>query len=546
MLPPVMFPATAAADAETVCAWLASVAPGASLTSDSRSVKPGDVFLAYAHVLATSPATGARTDGRSFIDDAIERGARAVLFDNGAFAWNDQLSVPHLGIAGLRQIAGVLANRHYGKPDQNMFTVAVTGTNGKTSCTQWLGSALSRSGTPTVVIGTFGVGLFEAGKTPAFDTTGYTTPDAVQLQHALAAARAKGAGMLAIEASSIGLHQQRMDGLHVDVALFTNLTRDHLDYHGDMAAYESAKTSLFDWPGLRHAVINLDDPMGPRLIARLHERAPTVQVTTYSLNAPSIAASDKPSGVSHAALCLFASELRISHAGTQFQLRVASPATANAPQPMVQIKTRLVGDFNVSNVLGVLGVLLARGLALTEAVAAVEALQPVAGRMQQLGAPDQPLVVIDYAHTPDALEKTLTSLRLLAQGRHGALWCVFGCGGDRDPGKRGQMGAVAQAADHVIVTSDNPRNEVPAAIIADIVAGAGSSVAQGRPAPQVIEDRATAILWALRHAAKADVVLLAGKGHENYQEIKGRKLHFLDADHAALALAARATMKGAG
>jgi len=535
-----MSPALTAVDIESICTWLASVAPGASLASDSRRVKPGDVFLAY----APAPATGVLADGRSFINDAIERGAQAVLFEHSAFAWSDCMLVAHRGVPGLRQIAGVLANRYYGRPDQDMFTIAVTGTNGKTSCTQWLGSALSRSGAPTVVVGTFGIGVFKAGKAPAFDATGYTTPDAVQLQHALATARLDGAGMLAIEASSIGLHQQRMDGLHIDVALFTNLTRDHLDYHSDMAAYESAKTGLFDWPGLRHAVINLDDPMGLRLITRLRERAPTVQITAYSLNAPSNSASGTFSDVADAALYLFASELRTSHAGTQFQLQVGTAATANALQPMVQIKTHLVGDFNVSNVLGVLGVLLARGLTLAKAITALEALQPVPGRMQQLGAPDQPLVVIDYAHTPDALEKTLASLRLLAQGRHGALWCVFGCGGDRDPGKRGQMGAVAQAADHVIVTSDNPRNEVPAAIIADIVAGVSDSVAGGKPAPQVIEDRATAILWALRHAAKDDVILLAGKGHENYQEFKGRKLHFLDADHAALALAARVTMKG--
>ncbi|MES2831286.1 MAG: UDP-N-acetylmuramoyl-L-alanyl-D-glutamate--2,6-diaminopimelate ligase [Pseudomonadota bacterium] len=533
VMPSDKLPTTAAVDIDALCIWLAKVAPGASLTSDSRCVKPGDVFLAY----AAAPTEGTMADGRRFTDDAIERGARAILFDDSVFTWSQPLSVPHQGIARLRQIAGQLANRYYGRPDQNMFVVAVTGTNGKTSCTQWLGTALSRNNTPTAVIGTFGVGLFEAGKTPAFDATGYTTPDAVQLQHALAAVRNRGAGALAIEASSIGLHQHRMQGLHVDVALFTNLSRDHLDYHGDMAAYESAKTALFDWPGLRHAVINLDDPMGPRLIARLREQASTACVTTYSLNAPSGRAAQGE-------VRLHASELRTSHAGTQFQLRVDSDSPAIAPCPMMHVRTQLVGDFNVSNVLGVLGVLLARGVSLDAAVVVVEALQPVAGRMQQLGAPDQPLVVIDYAHTPDALEKTLASLRLLAQTRHGALWCVFGCGGDRDSGKRPQMGAVAQAADHVIVTSDNPRSEVPAAIIAEIVAGADGSVARGRPAPQVIEDRATAILWALRHAAKADVVLLAGKGHENFQEIKGRKLHFLDADHAALALAARATMKG--
>jgi UDP-N-acetylmuramoyl-L-alanyl-D-glutamate--2,6-diaminopimelate ligase len=207
------------------------------------------------------------------------------------------------------------------------------------------------------------------------------------------------------------------------------------------------------------------------------------------------------------------------------------------------IKTQLVGKFNVSNVLGILGVLLAKGVELKSAVEAVETLVPVPGRMEQLGGQDAPLVVIDYAHTPDALEKTLSTLRQVSQQRSGELWCVFGCGGDRDPGKRPQMGAVSQLADHIIVTSDNPRSEDPSAILAEIVKGIDTARV-GNDALHVVEDRAAAILWAVRHAGKSDVVLLAGKGHESYQEIKGKKMPFLDADHAALALAARATMKG--
>lgn len=516
------------------CAWLAEHAPGAALTADSRRVRPGDVFFAF----AAAPADGMLRDGRHFIDDAIERGAAAVLHDDAGFNWTATASLPHLACPHLQQIAGPIASGYYGQPDAAMFSVAVTGTNGKTSCSQWLGDALSRTGVPTLVVGTFGTGLVENGKSSGFDSTGYTTPDALQLQGALAQARDRGARALAIEASSIGLQQQRMRGLHIDVALFTNLTRDHLDYHGDMAAYEAAKTTLFDWPGLQHAVINLDDPMGLRLVAHVRKRTPAVRLTGYSrlLEAADAAQMLGPQG-----MVLCATDIRSSHAGTQFQLHaLQTPLTPQAiPPARLTLKTRLVGDFNVSNVLGVLGVLLARGDALPTALASIELLQPVAGRMQQIGGPEQPLVVIDYAHTPDALEKTLASLRSLAGARHGALWCVFGCGGDRDPGKRPQMGAVAQAADHVIVTSDNPRSEVPAAIIADIVAG----IDPARP-PHVIEDRASAILWTLRHAARADVVLLAGKGHENYQEIKGRKLQFLDADHAALGLQARATMKG--
>ena len=504
----------------SVIEWLQAIAPGAALTSDSRSVRQGSVFFAYA-------GDGTQQDGRRFIEDAIERGACAVIFDAAGFTWDARGNLPHLACKSLRQLAGEIARVHYGSPDNGMFCVAVTGTNGKTSCTQWLAAALSRKAQPALVVGTFGIGLVKHGVARQFAPTGYTTPDALQLQAALANARTHGVAALAIEASSIGLQQQRMRGLHIDVALFTNLTRDHLDYHGDMASYEAAKTALFDWPGLRHAVINLDDAMGLRLVAHLRASAPQVGLTGYTI-AGADGTALGPDGV-----CLEARALRGGHAGTHFDLHGAGAATKTP------VRTQLMGDFNVSNVLGVLGVLLAKGMPSAEAIAAIEALQPVAGRMQQLGGPEQPLVVIDYAHTPDALQKTLASLRRVARDRNGALWCVFGCGGDRDPGKRPLMGAISEAADRIIVTSDNPRGEQPGLIIADIVAGIDAV-----RAPHVIEDRATAILWAVRHAAKSDVILLAGKGHENYQEIKGRKLQFLDADHAALGLAARATMKG--
>jgi UDP-N-acetylmuramoyl-L-alanyl-D-glutamate--2,6-diaminopimelate ligase len=314
--------------------------------------------------------------------------------------------------------------------------------------------------------------------------------------------------------------------MHFDVAVFTNLTRDHLDYHGDMASYEAAKLKLFDWPGLKHAVVNLDDAAGLRIVAHLRARRPEVQVTGYTLRdefeQPALA------GVA----ILRATGLRGRPAGTEFHL--------DAPGGGAHARTRLVGHFNVSNVLAVLGTLLARGIPLRAALDAVESLAPAPGRMQQIGGQDAPMVVIDYAHTPDALEKTLAALRQVAHERGGQLWCVFGCGGDRDPGKRPQMGAIAQLADHVLVTSDNPRSEEPRAIIEQIAAGMDPH----HPAStyQAIEDRAAAILSAVKHAAKPDVILLAGKGHEPYQEIKGRKMPFSDADHAALALSARLTM----
>jgi UDP-N-acetylmuramoyl-L-alanyl-D-glutamate--2,6-diaminopimelate ligase len=308
--------------------------------------------------------------------------------------------------------------------------------------------------------------------------------------------------------------------------VFTNLTRDHLDYHGDMDSYEAAKLKLFEWPDLKHAVLNLDDAAGGRIAAHLRAHYPHVAVTGYTVRSE----GEQPAldGVA----ILRASQLRSRPAGTEFHV--------DAPAGSALARTRLVGHFNVSNALAVLGVLLAKDATLRAALDVIETLEPAPGRMQQIGGADAPLVVIDYAHTPDALEKALVALRQVAQERGGQLWCVFGCGGDRDPGKRPQMGAIAQTADHVLVTSDNPRSEEPRAIIEQIVAG----MDQQHPASthQAIEDRAAAILSAVKHAARPDVILLAGKGHEPYQEIKGRKIPFSDADHAALALSARLTM----
>lgn len=501
---------------QEILAWLHATVPTVQLSSDSRSVSVGDVFFAF---------PGDVSDGRKYIAQAIEAGAKAVVHEADGFAWNPAWTVPHLAVHGLKRISGSLASAYYDQPDAAMFSVAVTGTNGKTSCTQWLGKALSRLGMPTAVIGTLGVGLYRSGNHGGFSTTGFTTPDAILLQRKLAQLRNIGAQALAIEASSIGLDQGRMDGMHFDIALFTNFTRDHLDYHGSMDAYETAKRMLFDWQGLKHAVINLDDDMGLRLIAHLQSAQPSLALTGYTVTDRSVP------GIA----VLRAADIRTSHGGTAFRLDAASGS--------LPVKTQLVGQFNVSNVLGVIGVLLAKGADVKAAVDAAETLTAVPGRMEQLGGQEAPLVVIDYAHTPDALEKTLATLRQVTQQRGGQMWCVFGCGGDRDPGKRPQMGQVAQAADHIIITSDNPRSEEPAAILAQIVEGIDAE-RLAKDAPQVIEDRAAAILWAVRHAAKNDVVLLAGKGHEPYQEIKGKKLPFLDADHAALALAARATMKG--
>jgi UDP-N-acetylmuramoyl-L-alanyl-D-glutamate--2,6-diaminopimelate ligase len=505
------------AETPNIREWIQAAAPGGRLVSDSRRVRAGDVFFAY---------PGEAADGRRFIRSAIENGAAAVVYDDRDFAFDETLAVPHLAVAGLKKQAGPIAHAVYGAPDAAMFTVGVTGTNGKTSCALWTAQALAHLHETAGVIGTLGVGLVRGRAEPEFDVTGYTTPDAVLLATELARLRDAGATSLAIEVSSIGLVEQRTAGMHFDVAVFTNLTRDHLDYHGDMASYEAAKRQLFDWPGLKTAVVNLDDDAGVRIARHLRTARPEVAVLGYTLRS----VHEQP--VLDGVAVLRASNLRSRPNGSEFHIE--------SPYGSAVARTHMVGHFNASNVLAVLGALLAKGVELRAALDAIEALVPAPGRMQQLGGQEAPMVVIDYAHTPDALEKTLEALRQVAQERGGQLWCVFGCGGDRDPGKRPQMGRIAQMAEHVLVTSDNPRSEEPRAIIEQIVAGMDPH----HPASthQAIEDRAAAILSAVKHAARPDVILLAGKGHEPYQEIKGRKIPFSDADHAALALTARLTM----
>ncbi len=487
--------------------WLRQVAPGAQLSSDSRAIKAGDVFFAF-------PIGSG--DGRRHVQQAVSNGAAAVVYESNGFNWDETVAIPHKGIAQLQQQLGPIASAYYGQPDQAMRSVAVTGTNGKTSCSQWLAKAFSALGKPSAVVGTLGVGLYKDGAVATLEETGFTTPDAVQLQRRLAELRDAGAATLAIEASSIGLEQGRLNGLHFDAAVFTNLTRDHLDYHGSMEAYAETKAALFDWPALGTAVINMDDLYGSCLVKRLQDKKSGARLIAYTLEARA------PDGVE----MLSASNLRTQHSGTSFHV--------DSPFGSGLVKTHLIGRFNVSNVLAVLAVLLAEGISWNKAVDALEMLAPVPGRMQQLGSQGHAMVVIDYAHTPDALEKTVQTLQQVAQERHGELWCVFGCGGDRDPGKRPQMGKIAEQADHVVVTSDNPRTEKPADIIANIVAG------MSKPA-HVIEDRASAILYAIKHAGDHDVVLLAGKGHETYQDINGRKWPFSDEEHASLALATVAT-----
>ena len=459
------------------------------LCNDSRRVRPGDVFVAY---------PGEASDGRAFIAAAIAAGARAVIWESAGFEWPRSLAVPNLGIQGLREIAGEIAAHVAGYPAESLWMIAVTGTNGKTSCSHWIAEAMSAIGRPTALIGTLGHGF-----PGALEGLINTTPDALALHALLASYRDARASAVAMEVSSHGLSQGRVSGARFDVALFTNLTRDHLDYHGTMEDYGAAKARLFDWPGLKSAVINVDDGFGRRLVARLSGRP--VRIFTYGLRSGAIAGH----------------RLDLHRLGLDLEIKT--------PWGGGQLRSPLMGAYNAANLLGVLGVLLASDVPLDQAVALLSRLRAVTGRMQTLGGGSQPLVVVDYAHTPDALEQVLRALR--AHVTHGRVTCVIGCGGDRDPGKRPLMGeAASRLADAVVITSDNPRSEDPLSIMQAIASGV-------RP-PYVLEpDRGRAIELAISGAAATDVVLIAGKGHETYQEIAGVRRAFSDVAVASACLA---------
>ena len=485
---------TTAPDAETAALLSKLAVPITRITSDSRHVRPGDTFAAY---------RGSHQDGRRFIADAIGRGAGAILWDAEGFSWNREWKLPHLPVDNLKSRLGSIADVVYGHPSRELWVVGVTGTNGKTSCAQWIAAGLDVAGRRAAVIGTLGNGLWGS-----LAAATHTTPDAAELHELLREVRTQGAEVVAMEVSSHGVDQGRVNGVAFDVALFTNLSRDHLDYHGTMAAYGAAKARLFAWPGLRVGVVNADDPFGQSLIdaARTKGR----KVLTYGFGAADIVGG----------------RLTATNTGLAFAVET--------PWGRGEIYSRLVGAFNAANLLGVLGVLLVSGVALESALGFLATADAPPGRMQRLGGEAAPLVIVDYAHTPDALDKVLTSLRS-AVVSPGELVCVFGCGGDRDRGKRPEMGRVAaRLADRVIVTSDNPRSEDPGAIISDIVHGIRDT---GNRRYAVELDRARAIATAIGEAKVGDVVLLAGKGHEPYQERAGVRHPFLDADHAARALA---------
>ncbi|MCR4303788.1 MAG: UDP-N-acetylmuramoyl-L-alanyl-D-glutamate--2,6-diaminopimelate ligase [Gallionella sp.] len=524
--------------------------PQSSVATDSRAVQRGDTFVAY---------PGEKQDGRQFIAQAIARGANAVIWESQHFVWDENWKIPNLPVSDLRHKAGWLADAVYAAPSEKLWMVGITGTNGKTSTSHWIAHALNDAGRKCALIGTLGNGF--AG---ALQATANTTPDAIRVHGLLAEYLKEGALAVAMEVSSHALSQGRVNGVRFDVAMLTNLSRDHLDYHGDMQSYAEAKRKLFDWQQLKYVVLNFDDEFGVELaeemlqggfmpanphpnplVKQLAIRLSRQKTTAKSLVTPegeganeALRAISIPEvigyGMSDHAL-QFAERLGLrmvygnllQMTGQGLQIAVHSSWGA------AQLDSALVGRFNAANLLGALAVLLVSNIGLSDAVRSLGKVHPVAGRMQRLGNELQPTVIVDYAHTPDALEKVLLALREVSAEAGGKLLCVFGCGGDRDRGKRAMMGKIAERfSDWCIVTSDNPRSEEPQEIIAGIVGGMSGKN------HEIIVERSAAIRRAISHARQSDTVLIAGKGHEDYQEIKGVKHPFSDVLVAQQALKA--------
>lgn len=480
------------------------------LVTDSRAVTSNDTFIAY---------PGSKTDGRQFITQAIENGANAVIWEALGFSWNEAWQLPNLAVADLRHHAGEIADYVYGSPSQKMWVIGITGTNGKTSCCHWIAQAFCALGKKTALIGTLGNGFH-----PALQPTQNTTPDAILLHELLADYLAQDAQAVAMEVSSHALEQGRVNGVQFDVALLTNLSRDHLDYHGNMHSYAAAKRRLFDWQQLKYAVLNLDDAFGAEIAEQLQDKG--VEVVGYGLNDAALALAERLG-----LRMVYGSTLRIDRQG--FSLKIHSSWGGG------ELHNTLIGRFNVANLLGVMAVLLVSGVTLSNALHELSHISAVPGRMQTFSENGRPTVVVDYAHTPDALEKVLYAVREVVGADKGKLICVFGCGGNRDRGKRPMMGAIAaKLADVSIITNDNPRSEAPLDIIAAIVSGITSGRMEANGTYQIIEDRASAIAEAVLNAHPTDIVLIAGKGHESYQEVRGVKYPFSDAEVAQRALLA--------
>jgi UDP-N-acetylmuramoyl-L-alanyl-D-glutamate--2,6-diaminopimelate ligase len=473
------------------------------LTLDTRSVRPGAAFVAL---------PGTRTHGVGFAAQAVAAGARAILWEpvQGVAAPRVPANVAAIAVPELTRRLGGVADRFFDSPSASVRVLGVTGTNGKTTTAYVIAEALERVGESSAYAGTLGHGRIGAVRAGS-----HTTPDCITVHRQIAELRAQGVRLLGMEVTSHALDQHRVAGVRFETAVFTNLTRDHLDYHGTFEAYGAAKAKLFAWPGLKHAVVNVQDPYGLELV--LQTAAP--RLTTYARASTDALADARLRGDRICATHVAAGPrgLDISLDGSY------GPAT---------LRSRFIGDFNVENALAVLAAVLGLGIPLADALAALEQCSAPPGRMETLSEPGKPLAIVDYAHTPDALEKALLAVRKHCEGR---LFCVFGCGGDRDRGKRPLMGAIAERlADRLIVTDDNPRTENGDAIVADILSG----LAAPRRA-SIERDRARAIRAAIAEAQSGDAVLIAGKGHEDYQIIGVERRAFSDRDVALAALKER-------
>lgn len=464
------------------------------LNLDSRRICPGELFLA---------CSGTVRHGMHFIEQAIARGAAAVAVEpteESAGLNLDAYPVPAFWIERLHLLASEVAGRFYGDPSQEMKLLGITGTNGKTSVSQFIAQAITDE-SPCGVVGTLGSGLY--GR---LSETGHTTPDAISLQEQLAQMADAGARHVAMEVSSHALDQGRVNGLHFDVAVYTNLSHEHLDYHGDMETYAAAKRRLLEMPGLKKAVINADDAIGRDWLANMPSGVEAISYGMAGGQGEVLAPT------------LFADELRLDATGLSMRVR--------SPWGEGRLQTGLLGRFNAANLLAALGALLALDIAFNDAIARLARVTTVPGRMERFAAPGRPLVVVDYAHTPDALENVLIALREHTQRR---LWCVFGCGGERDREKRPKMGQIAEAlADSVVITDDNPRRENPYNIIEDILAGI-----ENPDAVYLNRDRAQAIAYAIGLGREDDVILVAGKGHETEQQIGEQRFPFSDRNEVA-------------
>jgi len=481
--------------------------PVQGIASDSRLLQHGFLFLAV---------QGMSSHGLDYLDQAKRAGVCAIAWDTSTGADPGEIGVPAIAIDDLAGKLGELANRYYGRPSEQLKVLGVTGTNGKTTVAWLIAQAQEILGERCAYLGTLGYGVdaVDGGE-------GMTTPAAVELHGHLADFVTAGATSAAIEVSSHALTQGRVDGVRFDTAMFTNLTRDHLDYHADMREYFDSKAQLFLACHPKDRIVNVDSEYGVQLAAQCGEDVVSVSTT------PDLASNERPH--------VFVRSIIATEQGFDVAF-VSSWGAGN-------FALQLPGDFNVANAVLVLALLLKKGVPLDAACDVMSQLSAPPGRMQRVAvdavdrslqcmAKDGPAAFVDYAHTPDALDVALRALRAHCRGK---LWCVFGCGGDRDKGKRPQMGKVAeQLSDRVVVTTDNPRSEDTQAILDDILTGLADT-----DKVTVIEDRAAAIAWAIEQAADNDVVLIAGKGHENYQESNGERIAFSDYAVAQQALAAK-------